>query len=114
MGLIIIFGMFLFPLPSMRLYNLLSEPKITMFLASYGICAILFHHTEYHIKGINVFLRTIVCTAAGLIGRFLLEYGEVSNTHNFTITNILLYLLITPMFVCSVYYLLPQNSGSAR
>ena len=32
---------------------------------------------------------------AGLIARYLLEFGEISNTYNFTVFNIAFYLLMT-------------------
>ena len=42
----------------------------------------------------SVFYNFSVCTA-GLIARYLLEFGEISNTYNFTVSNIVFYLLIT-------------------
>ena len=34
-------------------------------------------------------------SAAGLIARYFLEFGEISNTYNFTVFNIAFYLLMT-------------------
>ena len=34
-------------------------------------------------------------STAGLIARYLLEFGEISNTYNFTVLNIFFYLLMT-------------------
>ena len=34
-------------------------------------------------------------SAAGLVTRYFLEFGEVSNTYNFTVVNVTFYLLMT-------------------
>ncbi len=34
-------------------------------------------------------------SSAGLIARYLLEFGEISNTYNFTVFNVAFYLLMT-------------------
>ena len=34
-------------------------------------------------------------SVAGMIARYLLEFGEISNTYNFTVFNIVFYLLMT-------------------
>ena len=53
--------------------------------------------------GFIVFLAlALVC--AGLACRFLLEFGEVSNTYNFTLPNIALHMIVF-IGVCSVTWL---------
>jgi hypothetical protein len=42
-------------------------------------------------------------TVLGMSIRFLMEYGEVSNTYNFTPLNILLFMIGVPLFVTVVY-----------
>jgi len=51
-----------------------------------------------------VFLRTLEFTTLGLISRYLLEFGEVSNTMNFTAFNIISYILITPILTTLLYH----------
>lgn len=43
----------------------------------------------------TVLFLTAILTCAGLGCRFLLEFGEVSNTYNFTLPNILFHLLVS-------------------
>ena len=38
-------------------------------------------------------------TLIGFLCRYFLEYGEVSNTYNFTLPNIALHLLITGILI---------------
>jgi hypothetical protein len=52
-----------------------------------------------------VWVITLVLTVAGLICRYLLENGEVSNTLNFTVPGVLSYLLLIPVLTLSVYHL---------
>lgn len=42
--------------------------------------------------GVFVLLATLALTFAGLGCRYLLEFGEVSNTYNFTLPNLLLHI----------------------
>ena len=42
--------------------------------------------------GVFVLLVTLALTFAGLGCRYLLEFGEVSNTYNFTLPNLLLHI----------------------
>lgn len=57
------------------------------------------------VKGIfKVFGLTFLCVILGMICRYILEYGEVSNMVNFTIENILLYSMIIPSGITVIYY----------
>ena len=49
-------------------------------------------------------LLTLSMTMIGFLCRYLLEYGEVSNTYNFTLPNIALHLLITGILVLSSHF----------
>lgn len=44
-------------------------------------------------------LLTLSMTMIGFLCRYFLEYGEVSNTYNFTLPNIALHLLITGILI---------------
>lgn len=60
-------------------------------------------------KGVGkVALLTLLFTAAGMGARYLLEYGEVSNTTNFTPLNIALYLVLAPVIVTAVFVIVPK------
>lgn len=68
----------------------------------------------------GVFLRTLAAAAAGLLGRYLLEYGEVSNSRNFTVENVLWFLAAVPLCMTLAYHILVKwllsqtNAGQAR
>lgn len=56
-------------------------------------------------KGLlKVFLTSLGCSAAGLVCRYLLEWGEVSNSVNFTPINIGMYLAIVSVGIALVYF----------
>lgn len=57
------------------------------------------------VKGIfKVFGLAFLCVILGMICRYCLEYGEISNTVNFTMKNILLYSMIIPSGITIIYY----------
>lgn len=57
----------------------------------------------------GVFLRVLAAAAAGLLGRYLLEYGEVSNTRNFTAENVLSFLTAVPLCMTLAYHVLVKR-----
>ena len=96
---LIFIGCFAFPV-----YNFSKDaPEISRWinvfvsLAAYYeiglIQGVLFERKE-HLKCIGM---TLSMTVVGLLCRYLLEFGEVSNTYNFILPNILLHL-----FMCMV------------
>lgn len=54
------------------------------------IQGVLFEHKE-HLKCMGL---TLSMTLVGLLCRYLLEFGEVSNTYNFILPNIVLHLFV--------------------
>lgn len=56
----------------------------------------------------KVALLTLLFTAIGMGARYLLEYGEVSNTTNFTLLNIALYLVLAPVLVTATFVVAPK------
>ena len=46
------------------------------------------------VKTSNIVLLNFALAIFGLVFRYLLEFGEVSNTYNFTITNVLFQLIV--------------------
>ena len=53
-----------------------------------------------------VYIAMFVLTVTGMICRYLLEFGEVSNTYNFTLFNIVSYLVIIPIGTTFAYRLM--------
>lgn len=47
----------------------------------------------------------LLCLAAGVAGRYALEWGEVSNTVNFTPVNLAVFLVGVPLVFAGVYAL---------
>lgn len=94
---LIFFGCFTFPV-----YNFSKDaPEISRWinlfvsLAAYYeiglIQGVLFEHKE-HLKCMGL---TLSMTVIGLLGRYLLEFGEISNTYNFILPNIVLHLFMS-------------------
>ena len=70
---------------------------IVNFIAAVGICkcvgeieASLFPKATWIMIG----LLNIGITVMGMVARYFLEYGEVSNTYNFTLKNIVIHMII--------------------
>ena len=55
-------------------------------------------------KEVRVFLMSFGFTGVGMVCRFILEYGEVSNAMNFTPLNIFLYLVVVPLYCTAIYW----------
>lgn len=57
----------------------------------------------------GVFLRVLAAAGLGLLGRYLLEYGEVSNSRNFTAENVLWFLAAVPLCMTLAYHVLVKR-----
>ena len=67
------------------------------FIAAIGICKCTGElEAEFWTEGTwrQVLLLNLVLTLLGMLARYLLEYGEVSNTYNFTFRNMLLHIVM--------------------
>ena len=95
-------GCFCFPV-----YNLTKEYTGTTRLLSIAVTWMVYHNIGRYLAGAFSYKKdTAVKTAVSLVGfnclhifagmgcRYLLEFGETSNTYNFTIPNIVLHLTI--------------------
>lgn len=100
---IVFAGCVVFPLGNSR--NSPDLMKAYLVLASYGTIGATLAIRYGPGRGKRVWGITLVLTMAGLICRYLLEYGEVSNTLNFTVPGVLSYLLLIPVLTLSVYHL---------
>lgn len=114
LGYIVFAGCFVFPLWSERFP--LHLVKVYLVVASYGIIALALAGIWGSKKEKPVYFFTVGLTIIGMLCRYLLEFGEHSNTYNFTLLNIVLYILIVPVFTVIAYHVivkwLIKNSGS--
>ena len=106
LGYIVFAGCFVFPFGN-EMFPL-DFSKAYLIVASYGIIALGYAGVFGEHKVKFVYVSTLILTIVGMFLRFLLEYGEVSNTMNFTQLNVVSYLVIVPLFVTGAYYVLIQ------
>lgn len=101
LGFAVFFGCFNFPIirkfsvfDFLRLYTLLSSCA-----AVGGGLAVVYGMGQFK----KVWFETIIFTAFGLVCRYFLEFGEVSNTYNFTPANIVSFLVLIPLGTALAY-----------
>ena len=103
-------GCFVFPLSNER-WSFDFE-KAYMIIVAYVILAILFASLLSGNKPIYVYLISLLFTTVGMILRYIIEYGEYSNTINFTQINIIMYLCIIPVFCTLIYWIICKLESS--
>lgn len=108
----IFFGCFTFPFWNLtyRAHGGISVINVFVFVTAYydiGLVeAIAFHKKSFiFILGYN-----FIMSCAGLLCRYLLEFGEVSNTYNFTGLNILVHLFLV-VLISSLTYLCKRTEA---
>ena len=94
MGYIIFAGCFVFPIRSEPFP--LDFSGVYLLVSSYGVIALASAGIFGPGRGRKVYITTFLLTAIGMGCRYLLEFGEVSNTYNFTLFNIVSYLALIP------------------
>lgn len=107
LGYLVFNGGIIFPF-----YNELSKldyEKIVMAIGCYAIIGMCFTGVLSKGKGIMVLAVSFLFTAIGMVGRYFMEYGKVSNTVNFTPANIIMFLIVVPVY-CMVVYLVLYKS----
>lgn len=102
-GYLVFCGLFNFPLSNKVLPFDLE--KFYMTILSSIMSAILFFSLLSNKNNGVVYLVSLLCTSVGMFLRYIIEYGEYSNTVNFTQLNILIYLGMIP-FLCTFVYLI--------
>lgn len=95
LGYIVFAGCFVFPIRSESF--LLDFQEVYLLAASYGVIALAFAGIWGPDRERMVYIVTFILTVIGMACRYLLEFGEVSNTYNFTLFNIVSYLVIIPI-----------------
>lgn len=101
MGYIIFAGCFVFPIRSEPFP--LDFSGVYLLVSSYGVIALASAGIFGPGRGRKVYITTFLLTAIGMGCRYLLEFGEVSNTYNFTLFNIVSYLALIPAGTAAVY-----------
>ena len=95
LGYIVFAGCFVFPIRSKPCpLQLQREYFLT---TVYGVIALAFAGIWGPDRERMVCVVTFILTVIGMACRYLLEFGEVSNTYNFTLFNIVSYLVIIPI-----------------
>ncbi len=101
MGYIIFAGCFVFPIRSEPFP--LDFSGVYLLVSSYGVIALASAGIFGPGRGRKVYITTFLLTAIGMGCRYLLEFGEVSNTYNFTLFNIVSYLALIPTGTAAAY-----------
>lgn len=57
----------------------------------------------------KIFFMNLVLVVAGMGARYLLEFGEVSNTYNFTVLNSMVHIFVTVVLTTITWYYLYSN-----
>ena len=97
---------FNFPLWSERFP--LKWHDVFTFVSTYGIIATGLYGVYGEDRGPSLYPKMIIFTVIGMLCRYFLEFGEVSNTYNFTVFNIVVYLFIVPIFTLLFYEFLDK------
>ena len=104
LGYIVFAGCFMFPIRSEPFP--LDFQGVYLLAASHGVIALAFAGIWGPDRERMVYIATFVLTSIGMVCRYLLEFGEVSNTYNFTLFNIVSYLVIIPIGTTFAYRLM--------
>ena len=104
LGYIVFAGCFMFPIRSEPFP--LDFQGVYLLAASHGVIALAFAGIWGPDREWMVYIATFVLTSIGMVCRYLLEFGEVSNTYNFTLFNIVSYLVIIPIGTTFAYRLM--------
>lgn len=104
---IVLNGCFLFPL-NIKIKTM-GNSFLFLFVFAFAYIMIALVFTGLlRAKPIKVFLLTLFFTAIGMGFRYVLEFGEVSNTVNFTGINIMVFLITIPLFVILAYLIISK------
>ena len=102
LGYIVVAGCVAFPISSERFP--LDFMKAYLLIASYTMIGIGLAGMYGREKERFMYLITLGFTIVGMISRYILEYGEVSNTYNFTTFNVFTYIVSIPVFTVIAYH----------
>lgn len=101
-GYIIFAASFIFPFANeLYPFDLLKVYLVVVFYGIIGIGLVGIYGIH---KEKSVYTVTLIFTALGMILKYILNYGEVSNTMNFTAINIISYLIVIPLVTVFAYH----------
>lgn len=107
LGYIVFAGCVIFPFRSeMFPFNFM---KAYLVLVSYSAIGAALGGVYGKQKYKFIYILSLILTALGMIFRYVIEYGEVSNTVNFVSFNIISYLLVIPIYITVVYHIKTYN-----
>lgn len=112
LGYIVFAGCFVFPFRNERFpFDFTQAYSV---IACYGIIGLGIAGVYGIRKEKFVYITSLILTGLGMICRYFLEYGEVSNIMNFTPFNIISYLAVIPIITVIAYhfcikYLMKEN-----
>lgn len=72
----------------------------------------LFLFAYFNKKTIKLYFSILSLTGIGMLGRYFIEYGEVSNERNFTPFNIIIFLLVVPITITIISFLFNKIADS--
>lgn len=105
-------GCFVFPISSEKFP--LDFMKVYLLVGSYGIIGLGFVGLYGVAKEKFIYPITLILTGLGMVCRYILEYGEVSNTYNFTLLNVISYIAIIPIFTVAAYHYIEKYLSSKK
>ncbi|MCB6609524.1 hypothetical protein V3C10_05955 [[Clostridium] symbiosum] len=105
-------GCFTFPIRS-DLFPL-DSAKLYLLIASYGIIGLGFAGVYGPEKEKVIYPITLMLTILGILCRYLLEYGEISNYYNFTLFNIASYIVVMPIYTVLAYHYIVKYLMSGK
>ena len=108
----IVITCFGFPLWSERFP--LKWSDIFTFVSTYGILTAGLYGVYGEDRGPSLYPRMILFTMIGMVCRYFLEFGEVSNTYNFTLFNIVVYLFVVPVFTLLAYEFVDRTKEKGK
>ena len=113
----IFFGCFTFPF--VNLTKILSDTQKQISIINLFICIVAYAEVGllsgylFHKKKIIfVILINVAHILLGMIARYFLEFGEVSNTYNFTLPNVAVHIVaISCICICGYLHVKKQIAG---
>ena len=108
----IVITCFGFPLWSER--SPLKWSDIFTFVSTYGILAAGLYGVYGEDRGPSLYPRMILFTVIGMVCRYFLEFGEVSNTYNFTLFNIVVYMFVVPVFTLLAFEFVDRTKEKGK
>ena len=102
------------------LLNLTKETPIRLEVVNWLVIvvSIMFYHSIgqseaklfTNSSAMFIILFNLIAAIVGMVSRFLLEFGEVSNTYNFTIPNIILHIVVAVVLSSVTWLVLKKNN----